>query len=781
MPAPTKKSPSKSTRKPRAKKRQTRQKKSRWWAVLWFWLRWPIVFGCIALLLWTLWLDITVREKFDGRKWAMPAKVYAQPLELYQGLRLSEADLVYELEALGYRGKASAAAAGQFSRNGARFLIYTRGFDFSDGREPSRSIEVRLEGGYVSSLRQANGQSLPLQRLEPVEIGGIYPGHKEDRLLVRLEDIPPLLGEGLIAIEDRNFLDHYGLSFSSIARAAFANLKAGGVVQGGSTLTQQLVKNFYLSQDRSFTRKAQEAIMSLLLEYHYSKREILQTYINEVYLGQNGQRAIHGFGLAAVHYFDQPLSQLNTQQVALLVGLVKGASFYNPWRHPKRATERRNLVLKVMWQSELISEAEYRKTIASPLGVVTGKRVKQKEFPSFLDLVKRQLLRDYHEEDLSSEGLRIFTSFSLRAQSRAERAVTKHLQQLEKTHSLTAQSLEAAVVSVAVGSGEVLAVVGGRRPGFEGFNRALDARRSIGSLMKPALYLTAFEQNYNLATSISDAPVTVKGPDDSLWQPRNFDLKSHDDVPLYKALSSSYNQAAARLGMQLGLDSVAETVARLGVDTDVPRVPAMVLGAVEWSPLSVASMYHTIAADGFHTPLRAILNVQTMTGQPLSRYPLAVQQKFSSADIYQLKAGLQLVMQIGSGRNAYQQLPNDLAVAGKTGTSNDQRDSWFAGFSDETLVVVWLGRDDNGVTPLTGASGALPVWASIMAADPGRGLSQSPPDGVVYHWVDEASGLASADNCQKALRLPFIAGQQPKVKAPCQWAENPLLHWWKNL
>lgn len=767
--------------KPRTRKSKQRPPAGGLMARAWYWLRWPLLLLSVALAGWTLVLDNQLRAKFDGRKWALPARVYAQPLELYQGLRLSEQEMTTELKTLGYQPVERVTKAGQFSRQGGLFRVFSRGFRFSDGHEPGRDFQLQIRNGYIDKLISSTGQALSLLRLEPVEIGGIYPAHKEDRLLVRLEDIPPLLGEALIVIEDRDFLDHHGISPKSIARAMLANIKAGGVVQGGSTLTQQLVKNFYLSHEQSFTRKAKEAVLSVLLEYHYSKREILETYINEIYLGQNGQRAIHGVGLAAQHYYGRSVADLDAAQVALMVGLIKGASYYNPWRHPERARKRRNLVLQVMRDNDLISAGDYKRAAASPLGLVQSKKVSRREFPAFLDLVKRQLLNDYREDDLRSEGLRIFTSFSLRAQLRAEKALTDRLITLEKRHQLPAKTLQTAVVTVSVGSGEIQALVGGRQKGFKGFNRALDARRSVGSLIKPAVYLTALEQGQTLATEIDDAPVTVKGPDGVLWQPQNFDHKSHGKVPLFKALAYSYNQAAARLGMQLGLNSVAANVERMGVDVDVPRIPAMLLGAVEWSPLMVASMYHTIAADGFYTPLRAIRSVQQSEGQPLSRYPLAVEQRFDARAVYQLKVAMEFVMRAGSGRSAYQKLPKDLAVAGKTGTSNDQRDSWFAGFTDDSLAVVWVGRDDNGVTPLTGATGALPLWSDIMALDPGRGLDPHLPEGLLNQWVDADSGLASGKNCRNSVQLPFIDGAQPRQKAHCQWLENPLLHWWKNL
>ncbi|MCV6625457.1 MAG: transglycosylase domain-containing protein, partial [Cellvibrionaceae bacterium] len=403
-------------------------------------------------------LDLTIRDKFDGKKWALPAKVYARPLELYIGQQLAPKDLEYELKQLGYRFVGRLAKPGDVVRLGDNWQIYSRGFVFWDGDEPARRLRLSFDGQQITELSSSKNSDLPLARLEPQEIAGIYPSHKEDRELVRLIDVPPLLGEALIVVEDRNFAHHWGVSPRGIARAAVANIKAGSTVQGGSTLTQQLIKNFYLNHERSLRRKAQEAVMAVLLELRYSKSEILETYINEVYLGQDGQRGVHGFGLAARHYFGQPLQELKLEQLALLVGLVKGASYYNPWRQPARAKARRNLVLKTMLEQQLISEAEYRRASATKLGVVSRSKRQSQRYPAFVQLVKQQLKRDYQEQDLRSEGLRIFTSLSPSAQAQAETSLKRRLASLERDRSLKKNSLQGAVVLTSVGSAEVLAL-----------------------------------------------------------------------------------------------------------------------------------------------------------------------------------------------------------------------------------------------------------------------------------------------------------------------------------
>lgn len=777
----TKRRPSSRSRRP--SKKSSAQRSG--WARFRRWLL--LAFGVLALLLlvWVVYLDVAVRAKFDGKKWALPARVYARPLELYEGLALTPELLEQELRALGYRPVERVSASGQYARQTAasrtHYQIHSRGFDFWDQSEAARQFSLTLAGQTLVALTDDKGAELALMRLEPEEIGGIYPSHGEDRLLVRLEDLPPLLGEILIAVEDRDFVRHHGISPSGIARAAWANLTAGRVVQGGSTLTQQLIKNFYLTRERSLQRKAQEAIMALLLELHYSKAEILETYVNEVYLGQSGARAVHGFALGAQHYFRQPLRELNTSQLALLVGVVKGASYYNPWRHPERTLERRNLVLQIMASEGLISAAEYQRAQKAPLGIVPQNDYSLQSYPAFIELVKRQLRRDYRDEDLQSEGLRIFTSLSPMVQRRAEQSLHNRVEQLEQ--DLGVEDLQGALVVTSVGAGEVLAVVGDRSPRFVGFNRALDARRPIGSLVKPFVYLAALEQPqlYHPATLISDAPVTVESADGKRWQPRNADLKDHGEIPMYRALVHSYNQASARLGMQLGLENVYQTLRRAGFEGEIPEVPSILLGAVEMTPLEVAGIYHTLAAEGVYTPLRAIREVLTAEGEPLRRYPLELEQRFSAEASFQLQYLLQLALREGTGRRVYDQFPEQLTLAGKTGTTNDQRDSWFAGFSGEHLAVAWLGRDDNSATPLSGAGGALQVWTDLMVGLPTHGLSLNPPGEISFDWLDSETGQLSAEHCENAVWLPLRPGQQPAEQARCKLTGNSGASWWQRL
>ncbi|MGI1680264.1 MAG: penicillin-binding protein 1B [Cellvibrionaceae bacterium] len=754
----------KSTRKTSAKKSTKRA----WYNPLRWWKLWVVFIAIFALGV--AYLDHVVRSKFDGKKWELPARVYARPLELYEGLTLNRDQLVEELEGLGYQRTKKPTKPGQFTSNVFGISGYTRGFSFWDKEEKAQGFRAYLVGNTISRLDDLNGNSLPIVRLEPQEIGGIYPGKNEDRSLVRLQDIPPLLGEALIAVEDRYFLEHHGVSPRAIIRAAIANIRSGGVVQGGSTLTQQLVKNFYLSRTQSFSRKLIEAIMSLQLDFYYSKAEILETYINEVYLGQAGARAIHGFALGSQHYFRQPLNELKLHQIALLVGEVKGASYYNPWRRPERAKERRDLVLQIMNTSELISDEEMQKAQQLPLDVVEKPGNSLYEYPAFIDLVKRQLKVNYKEEDLRSEGLRIFTTLSPTVQRSAQVALTNRLKTLEKSFNVNDDELQGAVVVTGVGSGEILALVGDRNSGFMGFNRALSAKRSIGSLAKPAVFLTALSQpeKYSLVSKIDDTPISIAGEDGVLWKPQNFSRQSHGEVSLLEALALSYNQATARLGMNVGVDAVVKTLNDLGVDEKISPLPSLFLGAIDLTPFQVSGMYQTIASEGVHTPQRAIRYVLDATGVPLNRYPLDSQTRFSPETVHVLNFGLQTTMRSGTGRSAYQILPSDLNVAGKTGTSNEQRDSWFAGFSSDHLAVVWVGRDDNGPTPLTGANGALKVWSDLMVSIPTRPITPLRTPNVSYYNVNLNEGKLVKEGCDTGMAIPFINGSEPDQFGRCK-------------
>jgi len=746
------------------------------------WLGWALklsLVGLVVLAVFAVYLDAVVQEKFSGKRWTVPAKVYARPLELFVGQKLAKDDFLKELDALGYRRENAVAGPGGVSVAGNNIELHSRGFQFYESTEPAQRVRVRFSGDYVAGLTQTGGGNLAVARLEPLLIGGLYPAHQEDRVLIKLEQVPPYLVETLVAIEDREFFNHFGVSPKGIARAVWINATAGQLRQGGSTLTQQLVKNFYLTNERSLSRKATEAMMAVLLELHYDKKDILEAYLNEVFLGQDGQRAVHGFGLASQYFFSQPLSELKLDQVALLVGMVKGPTYYNPRRNPERALERRNLVLDVLAEQGVASVEEVEAAKQKPLGITRRGSLADSSFPAFLDLVKRQLREDYQEQDLTEEGLRIFTSFDPILQLKAESALADTLKRLSGRKGV--DQVEAGMVVTSPESGEVQAIIGSRQPRFAGFNRALDAVRPIGSLIKPAIYLTALERpsQYTLTSLLEDQPFSIKGANGQVWSPQNYDRKAHGTIYLYQGLVNSYNLSTAKLGLEVGVPEVLKTVKRLGVEQEWPAYPSMLLGAGGLSPMNVANMYQTLANGGFNTPLRSIRNVLTADGQPLKRYPFQIQQRFDSGAIYLLQNAMQRTMSEGTGRSVYSQLPRSLALAGKTGTSNDSRDSWFAGFGQDVLAVVWLGRDDNGPTPLTGATGALQVWTDFMRkADP-LPLDMPVPDNVVQAWIDATSGQGTDPSCPNAVQMPYIRGSQPVAGPACgiQAPVNEVMDW----
>ena len=737
----------------------------------WRYFRYTVLAAALLAAGFTLYLDFQVRGEFEGRRFAVPARIYSRPLELHAGVRLTPADIVDELRQAGYRESPREGEPGWFVRLGDGLEIALRPFVYWDGPQPARRIRVAFEGEAVASVRDGEGRDVPLARLEPLPIGGIYPANNEDRVLVRLGEVPQHLVRALVATEDRKYFTHHGFDLRGIARAAVSLVRGNGL-QGGSTLTQQLVKNFFLTPERTLRRKVTELFMAVLLELHYDKHEILETYLNEIYFGQDRDRAIHGVGLASLHYFGKPIEHLTLAESALLVGMVKGPAYYDPYRHPQRALERRNVVLRETRDQGYATPEQYAAARAAGLVLNPKPSMGTSPHPAFLDLVHRQLRRDYDESDLRSEGLRVFTTLDPRVQAAAERVLERRLAQFDKEKRFGEPGLEGAIVVTDGQNGEVQALVGGRDVRYRGFNRALDAARPVGSLLKPAIYLTALAEpsRYTLVTSIDDGPFVWKSRGAPDWQPANYDKVFHGAVQLRTAFAQSYNAASARLGTDLGIERVLATLKRLGIERELKPYAATLLGAVELSPFEVAQMYQTIASAGFRAPLRAIRDVTTQDGRPLKRYPLAVEQAFAVEPTYLLVAAMQGVVREGTAQALKNWLPPENAVAGKTGTTDEQRDAWFAGFTGDRLAIVWIGYDDNRAARLSGAAAALPLWGELMASLRSEPLAPSKPDGIENVLIDPQSGLRADGFCAGALELPFTHGSAPVERAPCATA-----------
>jgi penicillin-binding protein 1B len=625
---------------------------------------------------------------------------------------------------------------------------------------------VQFDSGAVKAVT-SEGKDVPLARLEPLPIGGIYPAGNEDRVLARLSEVPRHLVQELVAIEDRNFFSHAGFDPRALARAAVRS--ATGRTEGGSTITQQLVKNFFLTPERTIKRKFTELVMAVLLEMHYGKEEILETYLNEIYLGQDRDRAIHGVGLAAQFYFAKEVRHLSVAESALLVAMVKGPAVYDPRRHTARALERRNLVLHEAKEQGYLTLDQYSTARAMPLGVVPKPMMGTTPYPAFVQLVHRQLRRDYDEKDLRSEGLRIFTALDPRVQNAAEHALTTRLAQFDREKRFGPPGMEGSVVVADPQSGEIQALVSGRDPRYRGFNRAVDAARPVGSLLKPVVYLTALQEpaKYTLVTPIDDGPFVWKSHGAPDWEPQNYDKKFHGMVPLRTALAQSYNAATARLGTDIGVEKVLDNMRRLGIERPLKPFASTLLGAVELSPLEVAQMYQTMASGGFKTPLRAIREVTTQEGRPLARYALRVEQAIAPEAAYLITAAMQGVVREGTAQGLKGMLPPETNIAGKTGTTDDQRDAWFAGYTGDRLAVVWVGYDDNRAAKLSGAASALPVWGDLMAALQPEPLELPKPDTIETVLIDPQSGLRADMSCPGALEIPFAGGSAPAGRAPC--------------
>lgn len=743
-------------------------------------LRAPFLIGigfAIGFVLpYSVWLDREVRSRFDDLSWEIPSRVYARPLQLAPGQAMSSEILTLELAASRYVEDDSAKNPGTYGRDGARFTIARRAFVYLDGRERERRISVTLADGHVAKLVDADSSAaLDNVRLEPARIATLYGALEEDRRLVQLGEVPTLLLTGLQAVEDRDFKHHHGIDSVAILRAAWANLIAGHVVQGGSTLTQQLVKNLFLDRGQTLARKFNEALLALIIEARYGKQRILEAYVNEVFLGQQGGQAVHGFAAASEFYFGRDLRGLGAADIALLVGMVQGPSYYDPRRNPERALGRRNVVLGQFRDTGLIDDATYASAVKQPLGTAANATLPRDRYPAFLDLVRRQIRQDYPDAELNSAGLAIHTTLAPSVETLGEDAIDKALTALGKRGA----AVDAALVVTGARDGEVQAMIGSRDPDEQGFNRALDALRPIGSLVKPFVYLVALAQpqRYSLATLVEDSTVDLPQQGGARWRPENDDHETHGNVMLIDALVHSWNLATVHLGLRIGVDRVRGFLGSFGLGREINPNPSLLLGAVDLSPYDVARLYQYLAADGHALPLRALRGVLDAKGRPLTRYSV----KPGAGDYTQatrlVTYAMQQVAISGTAHAIADSGLGNLHAAGKTGTSDTQRDSWFAGFTGAELAVVWVGRDDNKPTGLMGATGALRVWIELMRRMPATPLDV-PKDGIEHAFVDRESGKRTDSACSGARELPFVQGHAPEDQEHCPLDE--LKNWFRG-
>ncbi|MCD9086254.1 penicillin-binding protein 1B [Stenotrophomonas sp. SY1] len=729
-----------------------------------------VALGLGFLVPYTVYLNSQVTQRFGELRWQIPTRVYARPLVLSPGVAMNAATLKTELAASGYRDDGIGDAPGTYKVKGASFNISSRGYDDVDGRVAPRQLDVVLSGGQVASVRESgNRKAVKAARLDPARIATLYGQNQEERRLVRVSEVPELLVTGLQAVEDKDFARHHGIDLSGIVRAVWVTLRSGGETrQGASTLTQQLARSGLLGigKEQTVTRKFNEVLYALIMEARYEKATILEAYLNQVYLGQRGSQAIHGVASGAEFWFGRDLNSLTSEQVALLIGLVKGPSYYDPRRNPERALDRRNFVLGKLHESNLIDDAEYQRALKAPLGVAkTPGLAAANRFPAYIDLVRRQLGNDYPETVLQGAGLNVFTGMSPSAQAYAEGAVAHTIKALTNKRR---PELQTGLVLTDVHNGDVLAVVGSRDVAEPGFNRAIEAQRPVGSLLKPFVYLLALAQpdRFSLASWVDDSPVTVKLSRGRNWTPGNADNRSHGTVRLIDALARSYNQATVRVGMQVGPERLAQLIhvlAGLKADSN----PSVILGSTDQSPYGMAQLYQFLASGGEIQPLHAVRGVVDAQGKLLKRYDKspAPAQEGDSIAANLISVGLQQVVASGTASRLNADGLSHLQAAGKTGTSNDGRDSWYAGYTGDHLAVVWMGNDQNEQTGLFGASGAMRVWSGIFRNLPSAPLRVS-NKGLDWQYVEATGSNATDEGCPGARRFPFVVGFAPP-HVPC--------------
>lgn len=768
-----------------SKKGRKNKPPKRRWRWFWFLVKLGIVMA-ILLGIYGVYLAGKISDRLDGKVWDLPAAVYGRTVNLEPGMDYSLNEMVKLLEGMQYRKVTKITRAGEFSVTGNTIQMLRRPFDFPDSKEGQINARLTFGSSGLEKIENVdNGREFGFFRLDPKLITMLQSANGEQRLFLARSGFPDELVKALLVTEDRNFYEHDGISITSIGRALLANLTAGRAVQGGSTLTQQLVKNLFLSNERTLVRKANEAYMALIMDYRYDKDRILELYLNEVYLGQSGDEQIRGFPLASLYYFGRPVNELSLDQIALLVGMVKGASVYNPWRNPQNALERRNVVLKLLQtQGGVIDQEMYDVLSARPLGVKEKSGVITPQ-PAFMQLVRQELREKLGDKVDDLSGVKIFTTLDPVSQDAAENAVEEGVKAIRAERKKP--ELEGAMVVVDRISGEVRAIVGGSQPQFAGFNRAMAAERSIGSLAKPMTYLTALgiPDTYRLNTWLDDQPLTINVPGGGgTWSPRNDSKTFSGRVMLVDALARSINVPTVNLGMAVGLDAVADTFVRLGAPAkNIQKVPAMLLGAVNLTPLQVSQLFQTIGSGGNRATLSALRSVIAEDGTVIYQSFPQAQRAVAPQAAYMTLYGMQQVVERGTAARRLGSKFGKYHLAGKTGTTNLMRDSWFVGIDGKEVTVSWMGLDDNSPSGLYGGSGALVLYGRYLDNQPPLALNLTPPEDIAEMSVN-ADGNFVCNGVGVTRTLPVwttdaqaLCGQQ----APAQQQGEEAPGWLKEM
>lgn len=725
-------------------------------------------------------LEQTVTAKFSGPKWRFPSKIYSDSYLLYIGINLRLDELWEKLRRLGYHPtRGTPKSKGEYRYQPAIGLleIYLR--DFSYPTEPFVGMPVRIfvQGSVITKIENSStGEELFSLELEPELVTGLYDRTWQERRVVKLSEVPPLVVKAILAVEDERFYQHQGIDPVSIMRAMWINLRSGAVVQGGSTLTQQLMKNFFLGDERTVKRKIKEALMALIAERKYSKDEILENYLNEIYLGQKGSQGIFGVWEASQFYFSKTLSELTVGEIALLAGLIRAPNRLSPYRSVDAATRRRNVVLAKLLDDRVINSRQYEQSLRESLPHRELIKITN-DAPFYVDFLRRELAENYPNEVLTAEGLGIFTSLDLQMQRIAERALAEGLNRLEETYPHLRRrgeddNLEGAVVVLRPQTGEIKAMVGGRNYQKSQFNRVFQAKRQPGSVFKPFVYLTALMsgaesgKKFTPATLVDDSTF-IWSYEGQEWQPGNYNDEYFGMVTLRRALERSLNAATARVARDVGIRRVRDMAHRLGIQSSLPAVPALALGAAEVTPLEIAVSFATLANNGVRTQPLAVKQVIDAKGKVLEKRDVRVEKVISPSLAFMMNHLLKGVLDRGTGELARRWGFNRPA-AGKTGTTNDFKDAWFVGYTPDLLAVVWVGFDNQSKLGLSGAQAALPIWTEFMK----RATAGTPttdfvaPPGIKIVEIDPLTGQPATSACPYTLREVFFEGDEPTGVCP---------------
>jgi penicillin-binding protein 1B len=740
----------------------------------------PLVIGASLLIYQYLRFSVLVEQRLTGEKGRLPSRVYARPLVLRPGLVLGPDGLGKVLNGLRYAQRDGAPTeAGLFSVSAAGVTLFPRPVDrgaqeplllsfATDKQGVTRIKDIRGEGGKKRYTEQA---------LEPELVTYLFDEDREKRRRVRYEELPDHLVKAVLAIEDRRFFSHPGLDPLALAARVLRNLRSDSAIPyGGSTITQQLCKNFFLTPERTYRRKAQEALLAFVLERRATKQEILELYLNDVYLGQSGSFSINGVGEAARIYFRKDVANLTLPEAALLAGMIQSPNPYNPFRHEKRATERRNEVIRAMRDAGFVDAATMEESLQTPL-LVEAPSVDTADAPYFVDLVRQQLGQRYDAKDLTTQNLSIYTSLDLHLQGLAQQALEKGLAKVQEAiKKRTTVPVQGSLIALEPASGRVVALVGGRSYGRSQYNRVMQSRRQPGSTFKPFVYLAAFEATFDdpslppitPATVVEDTP-SVFFYEDKEYIPTNYEDEYHGLVTLRRALAMSMNVATVKVAEMVGYPRVADVWSKkLGIGAPIRPYPALALGAFEATPFEMATAYTVLANDGLKVEPFTILRVADEKGRVLEQHRAAVPERVVRPESAFLVVDmLRSVLNEGTAAGA-RGMGFTADAAGKTGTTNEYRDAWFAGFTPDLLCVVWVGFDDNTPVGLSGTRAALPIWVDFMKpALGGRKPTPfpAPPEGIVFVDIDKDTGLLARPGCPKTRAEAFVAGTEPRE--PC--------------